>query len=97
MAARPVIRSWNADQDLLAIWRHIAGHSPAAADRMLRRFDRAISQLGAHPDLGERQPRVGDEVRRIIVGRYLVFYEVREDSIFVIRILHSARDWENHL
>lgn len=97
MKRLPVLRSWNANQDLLHIWRHIANDSPNAADRMLRRINAAVDRLGRHPNLGERLPQHSESLRRIVVGNYAVFYEVRDEAVRVIRILHAARDWERLL
>jgi toxin ParE1/3/4 len=95
MAPLRVQRSWNAEQDLQAIWAYIAQFSAAAADRQLRRFDDKIRTLAAHPELGERQPRLGDTMRRTHCGKYAIFYEVDADTIRVHRVIHTARRWED--
>jgi toxin ParE1/3/4 len=58
MGVLPVVRTWNADQDLYAIWSHIAKDNPRAAENLIRRLHRKFEQLGRHPELGERQRRM---------------------------------------
>jgi toxin ParE1/3/4 len=88
----PVIRSSRSDWDLIAIWRYIARDNPAAATRMLERIEDRIEALGKNPLMGEAQPQFGDRTRRIIVGNYLVFYDVLADAVHVLRIFHAARN-----
>jgi toxin ParE1/3/4 len=95
MDALDVVRTWNAEHDLYAIWSYIAKDNRSAADGLIRRFDAKFEQLSYMPELGERQPRLGDFMRRVIVGKYLVFYEVRDAKIVIARVVHSARRWEN--
>jgi plasmid stabilization system protein ParE len=95
MGALPIVRTWNADQDLHAIWSLIAKDSRSAADGLIRRLDRKFEQLARMPTLGERQPQLGDLMRREIVGKYLIFYEAHDDSVIISRVLHSARRWED--
>jgi toxin ParE1/3/4 len=90
----PLIRSAQSDEDLVAIWRYIAADNPAAATRLLERIDRRIQSLSRHPFLGEHQPQFGENTRRIIEGKYLIFYDVLSDAIHVLRIFHGARKIE---
>jgi plasmid stabilization system protein ParE len=46
-----------------------------------------------HPRIGEKleefEPR---EVRRILVGQYEMRYEIRESTIYVLRLWHTRED-----
>ena len=61
---------------------------------------RAVQSLSAAPDRLLEQARIGEildefaprEVRRIIVGRYEMRYEIQESLIFVLRIWHTRED-----
>ena len=50
-------------------------------------------KLLEHPRLGERleefEPR---DVRRILVGKYELRYELRDSFIYVLRVLHARDD-----
>lgn len=88
---RRLIRSAQSDEDLIAIWRYIAGDNPAAATRLVESIERRYLQLSEFPFLGESQPQFGEKTRRLIVGNYLVFYDVLDDAVHILRIHHSAR------
>ncbi len=88
---RPLIRSAQSEQDLIAIWRFIAADNPTAATRLLEKIDRRIGSLARHPFLGEHQPKFGENTRRIIEGEYLIFYDVLPDALHILRVFHGAR------
>ena len=87
----PLIRSAQSEHDLIAIWRYIAADNPKAATRLLEKIDRRIESLARHPFLGEHQPQFGENTRRIIEGKYLIFYDVLPDAVHVLRVFHGAR------
>ena len=92
----PIIRSAQSEEDLIAIWMHIAvqGGKPDAADNLLRDIDRRIAMLAKSPLLGEQQPQFGERTRRVIVGNFLVYYDVLPDAVHVLRVYHAARKIE---
>jgi toxin ParE1/3/4 len=92
---RRLIRSAQSDEDLIAIWGSIAANNPTAATGLLAKIDRRIQTLAATPFVGERQPQFGETTRRIIVGNYLVFYDVLPDAVHVLRVFHAARRLED--
>ena len=52
-----------------------------------------LKRIARHPD---RFPAVGDShpgLRRLRIGRHLVFYREEADAVIVIRILHERMDW----
>lgn len=61
---------------------------------------RTVQSLSAAPEKLLDQPRIGEkleefdsrEVRRIIVGRYEMRYEIQESVIFVLRIWHTREE-----
>ncbi len=97
MAKLPIYRSPRSEFDLVGIWFYVAQHNHSAASALLRKIDRKIELLATYPELGEPQPQFGPNVRRILVGKYLVFYQVLDNCIRVMRIYHSARKWEDLL
>jgi toxin ParE1/3/4 len=95
------VRTPIARQDLKGIGRHIAGDSGSrdVALRFLDVLERKIATYATQPELGERRPDLGAEVRCFPVGSYVVFYRARKDDIEVLRVLHGSRDipsvWRN--
>ena len=84
--------------DLESILDPLTISNPQAADRLAEAIDKTILLVRTHPSLGERveHPR-GEGIRRLLVDRYrnyTLYYEVREETLIVVRILHNARDTE---
>jgi plasmid stabilization system protein ParE len=64
---------------------------------MLHRIDDAIRTLSHAPYRGESQSKLNENVRRIIVGNYLVFYEATPADVRIMRVFHAAQRWEDLL
>ena len=73
-------------------------NSKAAANRLLAAADKELSALADFP---ERNPLVNDiflaesGIRMQMIKKYLAFYVVRNEtnSVTILRIIHSRRDW----
>lgn len=72
----------------------IAQDNPAAASRLRVRIHAAVSQLSRFPECGRAGSVEG--TRELIVAGlpFVVMYHVREDTIFVLRIFHTASNWQ---
>src|SRR6202049_1922580 len=89
----PVDWSPEAEQDLFAIWIHLAREaSPDVADEQLRSLDRACEALAQWPHSGRARDELFRGVRSIAVEAYVVFYRVGNSAIEIIRVLHGRRD-----
>lgn len=86
-----IFRSAQSENDLIAVWRHVASDNVSAATRLLERIDGRIELLSEFPLLGEAQPQFGENTRRIIEGNYLIYYDVQPAAIHVLRVFHGAR------
>lgn len=90
----PHYLSGPATEDMVAVWQHIASSSPAAADRMIDRFTQAFDRISRFPQSGEGHIHPHASLRRILVPPYIIFYRVNDSDIDIVRVLHSARKWE---
>lgn len=82
-----------ANDDLQEIDRYIRIANPSAAARTVMRVMEAIEYLGVHPNMG-RNGRVLKTKELIVSGTELiVIYQLRQQTIFILRILHAARKW----
>lgn len=97
MAALPIVRSPAAEDDLTDIWLSIAKDSPRAADHFLDAIAERIHQLAAFPESGPRRPDIGMDTRALTIGNYLILYRHAEEQIYVVRIVHGARDFSTLL
>ena len=79
--------------DLTRLNEFLAPVNQPAAARAVQALTAAPSRLLEHPRIGERleefNPR---EVRRILVGRYELRYEIQASTIYVLRLWHTRED-----
>ncbi|MER9106056.1 type II toxin-antitoxin system RelE/ParE family toxin [Mesorhizobium sp. M7A.F.Ca.US.010.02.1.1] len=90
----PIVRNARAEDDLIAIWLHVARESEAAADRLLDRIEARWRQLATYPFLGAPRDDIAPGIRHLVVGDYLTLYRVDDDAIEIIRVLHGKRNIE---
>ena len=89
----PVDWSPEAEDDLLAIWIHVAREaSPHVADEQLRSLDRACEALAQWPHSGRARDELFRGVRSIAVEAYVIFYRVEDSAIEIVRVLHQRLD-----
>ena len=87
-----VLRTRQAEEDLLEIWDYIAADNPAAADGLLDEIDAACATLAENPNAGRLREELALALRSLPVGNYVIFYRPQADGIVLIRVLHGARD-----
>ena len=70
----------------------IAQDNPARAVTFVDELEGKCDALGAFPGIGTLRPELGEGVRMLPHGRYLIFYRQVNKGLRVERILHGARD-----
>jgi len=79
--------------DLTRLHEFLAPANPFAAARAVQALTRASTLLLTNPRIGEQlfefEPR---EVRRLLVGHYEMRYEVRDSTVYVLRLWHTRED-----
>jgi plasmid stabilization system protein ParE len=79
--------------DLERLYEFLAPVNKRAAVRIVQSLTAAPACLLEQPRIGERleefKPR---EVRRILVGKYEMRYEIREATIYVLRLWHTREN-----
>jgi toxin ParE1/3/4 len=92
-----ISRSSLVARDIGQIWSYIAKDNVAAADRMVQSLNDAIRLLARNPELGSAvEIRAGMRCKPVH-RRYLILYIATRHELQVLRILHSARDYERIL
>lgn len=82
-----------AQADLLEAWLYIAEDNLAAADKVLDTLEKEATLLLLQPLMGRARPELGSAVRSWPSSTpYLLFYEVDDMELTVLRVLHHARD-----
>ncbi|MBX4867547.1 type II toxin-antitoxin system RelE/ParE family toxin [Rhizobium bangladeshense] len=79
--------------DIARLYDFLSPVDRRAAARTVQALTAAPARLMEQPRLGERleefDPR---EVRRILVGRYELRYEIQQSTIYVLRLWHTRED-----
>lgn len=81
-----------AEDDRAQIFDHIAADSPRAAAKMDELFSKAAARLADHPKLG-RTGRIPDTREVIPHKSYCVVYEIEQETVWVLALVHTARQW----
>ena len=89
-----------AEEDFTEIISFVASDNPTAGNVIANKIEKNLELLSENPNLG-RIPRE-EEIRNLgyrylIVQNYLIFYTIEERTIFIHRILHSARNYKTLL
>jgi toxin ParE1/3/4 len=82
-----------AREDLAAIVDYIDIDSPQAALAVFEEIQEQIGRLAQYPQMG-RVGRVAN-TRELVINRtpYVAVYQLAEESIIILRVLHGARKW----
>jgi plasmid stabilization system protein ParE len=79
--------------DLTRLYDFLMSANQLAAARTVQALSAAPSSLLTNPRIGEKldefEPR---EVRRILVGRYEMRYEIQDNTIYLLRLWHTRED-----
>jgi addiction module RelE/StbE family toxin len=79
-------------QDRADIWDFIAADNPRAAAQMDRLFGAAAETLSDFPMRG-RAAKVPGTRELIPHDNYRLIYEIEGDAVWVVAIVHTARQW----
>jgi toxin ParE1/3/4 len=83
-----------AERDLDDIAQYIGQDSPAAAARVvLELIDQVDTSLSRHTGLGRPGRVIGTREFVIRDLPYIIPYRVRDNTIEILRVLHTARRW----
>jgi toxin ParE1/3/4 len=79
--------------DLRATKNYISQDKPDAAIKVMQRVMEAIEHIATFPSIG-RTGRVPHTKELVVSGTPLIIvYQVKRDTLFIVRIIHSARMW----
>jgi len=78
--------------DLVRLREFIAQNNPAAARRVAKTLKGAILRLVEAPQVGRPVEDLPGEIRELVFGKYIVRYEVRKKTLYILRIWHGRED-----
>lgn len=79
-------------QDREEIYDYIEADNPAAALALDELFEEKAERLVDHPGLG-RLGRAASTRELVAHQNYILVYDVADDLVRVLRVLHAARQW----
>jgi toxin ParE1/3/4 len=93
--ARKVIWTEIAWRDLESVAEYIARDSVHYAGVFVREIRAASRTLGVYSERGRIVPELSDNsIRELLVGNYRLIYGVEADKVYILALLHGARDLE---
>jgi toxin ParE1/3/4 len=91
--ARRVAWTETAWRDLERVADYIAEDSPGYAAALVRRIRDQARSLEEMAERGRVVPELDQpSVRELVVGSYRLIYEIGEGSVYVLGLIHGARD-----
>lgn len=81
-----------AEQDRSDVWDCIAGDNPLAAVRMDELFSDAAAKLADFPHIG-RTGKIPGTRELIPHESYRLVYEVEGETLWILAVVHTARQW----
>lgn len=91
--ARRVAWTETAWRDLEHVADYIAADSPGYAAALVRRIRDQARSLEELSERGRIVPELDQPaVRELVVGSYRLIYEISEQDVYVLGLIHGARD-----
>ncbi|HZW29832.1 MAG TPA: type II toxin-antitoxin system RelE/ParE family toxin [Isosphaeraceae bacterium] len=87
-----ILRTKQAELDLVEILFFLRSRSPNLADRFESDFEEKCRLLAEFPLMGRDRSELAPELRSSLVKPYVVFYRPLADGIEIIRVIHGSRD-----
>ncbi len=87
-----VVWTPEAQQDRVDVWEYIAADNPYAAVRMDELFSDAVANLAEHPKLG-RPGKIAGTRELIPHQSYRLVYEIERETVWILALVHTARQW----
>jgi addiction module RelE/StbE family toxin len=93
-----MIIKWSDDakQDLKLLRQYIKQENPSAANRIANCIRKAIDLLVEQPGMG-RQGRKHGTRELVVLGTYIIPYQVKNKSIVIVRVFHHAMQWSEEV
>jgi len=88
----PCVFSPLAELDLEEIGDYIARDNPSRAVSFLREIRKQCAKITAMPQAAPLRHELGEGIRVVPFGHYLIFYTADAESVRIERVLHGARN-----
>jgi len=87
-----LLRTKQAEEDLIGLWSWVALDSEYAADALLDRLETRMQLLASFPQAGPARSDIRPGMRMLVVEEYLVLYRILPEAVEIVRVVHGRRD-----
>jgi toxin ParE1/3/4 len=89
---REYVISPPAIQDLEGAIDYFAQTNVETGEQFLQQFTAWCQKLRQFPMIGKRYDGLSVGLRGVLIGEYILFYQVSEDVVEIIRVVYGKRD-----
>lgn len=90
--------STQASADMMDILQHtLVGWVVTQRDAYADGLNAAFRQLAAYPYSGQELSSRAGDFRRLKVKEHVIYYVIRRDLVYIVRVLHHKMDIEGNL
>lgn len=82
--------------DLRALRQYISQDNPQAANRMAKKIVEHVNLLSHQPSIGRPGRVLGTRELIIADTPYIAPYRVKNNTIEILRVFHTAREWPDN-
>ena len=83
----------SAERDLVSVYAFLAITNSNAAIQVIQHIIQGVEKIQSFPQLGVKLSDFEDrDVRRVIIGKYEIRYELTDKAIYILRLWHFRED-----
>ncbi len=98
MPARRLVLAAPAERDLTRYWQTIvANNTEAVAAEQVRSLLGTAERIASFPEIGRSRPLFGHELWSFPTQSHIVFYQIHDDRIVIIRFVPARMDIEEEM
>ena len=86
--------SLSAVADLIRLRKFIAANNPENSLRVSKDIIKSIGKIESSPLIGKRLHNFTEEIRELVIGRYIFRYLVAKNTITILNIWHGRESKE---
>ena len=75
--------------DLKQIARFIANDKPVAARKWISKLREKCRLASQHPEIGDDRPEMGEGIRSIYLGSYVIFFRSANGFVEIARVIRG--------
>ena len=86
------IISRRASLEIAEIIDFLSYRDMAAGERFIQQFTQKCRYLTDFPLIGKLYAELLPELRGVVLNRYIIFYEVTDEAVTIVRVVRGDRD-----